>query len=330
MDSTVQTFLLMTSMTLAVIGFLVVSYLGYRVAVAVYRARLRPARDLKKRYGHGWAVVTGATDGIGKAVAWQLAKRGMKVLLVSRTQSKLDATAQEIHEKFPSAEIRALQIDFSNFDGAAQARVETVFTELNQTGGVAILVNNVGVSYDFPVYFHELSEDRVTDLIKLNIDSTTYMTKLALKFMLERKGAQKRGAIVNIGSTAGVTSSPLLTQYSAAKAYVQRFSEGLAVEYASRGIDVQVHVPSFIVSKLSKFRKSSFMIPSAELYGKLVCDRIGYEAVVNPYLPHSMMSFVMENAPTYPREAFTLSLHLGIRAKGLKKQGNKEDEKKHS
>jgi len=323
--STTELFLNALVLWLASIGFGILVALAVNVATAIYRAKVRKPYDLVKRYGKGWAIVTGATDGIGKAAAWQLAKRGLNVLLVSRTQSKLDEVKAELNAKFPGVKVETLQIDFCNFDQAAQDKVAQAFTGLAEDGGVAVLVNNVGVSYDFPMYFHELSDARVADMVKLNIDSTTYMTRIALKFMRERKGGKRRGAIINVGSAAGSTSNPLLTQYSAAKAYVQRLTEGLAVEYGPQGIDVQVHVPFFIVSKLSKFKKASFFVPSAETYARMLCDRIGYEVVVNPHLPHTLLGYVIQKLPTGPRESYTRSMHLGIRSKAQKKLGEKKE-----
>ena len=313
---------------LASIGAAVILYLLVQSLISLYRAKVRSSYDLKRRYGQGWGVVTGATDGIGKAAAWQLAKRGLNVLLISRTPSKLDETQKELSVRFPAVQIKTLQVDFGVFDEALQGLVAKNLAGLE--GGVAILINNVGVSYDFPMLFHELSEARVADMIKLNIDSTTYMTRIVLNLMRERQGGSRRGAIINIGSAAGSTSNPLLTQYSAAKAYVQRFSEGLATEYGPLGIDIQVHVPFFIVSKLSKYKKPSFLVPSAEAYAKLICDRIGYEVVCNPYLPHALCSFVLELLPTGPRESYTRSMHMGIRARGMKKLAEKGEGKKLS
>merc|ERR1719401_1427368 len=99
---------------------------------------------------------------------------------------------------------------------------------------IGVVINNVGISYDHPAFFHELDEDRIEKLIRMNIDSTTYMSYMALPKMLEKT----KGAIVNIASFAGVASSPLLAQYSAAKDYIIRFSQSIGAEYAAKGIDV--------------------------------------------------------------------------------------------
>mmetsp|Transcript_7518 Transcript_7518/g.9067 ORF Transcript_7518/g.9067 Transcript_7518/m.9067 type:complete len:262 (+) Transcript_7518:197-982(+) len=240
---------------MAVSVFEVIGYL----AVGVYTLKLLNGvfnRFLKggvKPTAYGkWAVITGATDGIGKAMSFEFAKKGMNILLISRTQSKLDLVAKEIVEKFPGVETETLAVDYSNFD---DDKIEKVRSALEKLGGdFGVLVNNVGMSYDFPLYFHELTDQKTMDLLNLNVTSTTVMTRLALPIFLAKEG-KKKGAIVNIGSYAGLYPSPLLAEYSAAKSYVEKLSNSLYYEYKDQGIDIQCHSPLYIVSKMSKFKK---------------------------------------------------------------------------
>ncbi len=108
-----------------------------------YVCFLRAGKNLKKQYGE-WAVVTGATDGIGKAMAVEFSKKGMKVLLISRDPKKLEDTKSELsgegHE--------TLAIDYSSFDDKKQEQVKKAL----EGKDLGILVNNVGVSYDFAEY----------------------------------------------------------------------------------------------------------------------------------------------------------------------------------
>lgn len=97
-----------------------------------------------------WAVVTGATDGIGKGFAQQLAKQGLNLVLVSRSLDKLTTVAREIEEKF-DVKTKVVDIDFT-VDRDAQSRLETETKDLN----VGVLINNVGVSYDHPEYFLQI------------------------------------------------------------------------------------------------------------------------------------------------------------------------------
>ena len=136
--------------------------------------------------------MTGATDGIGKAMAFEFAKSGMNVVLISRSKDKLDACAAELKGKYPKIDVRVLAIDYGKFDAKARAAVDGTLKDLD----VGVLVNNVGISYPFTQFFHELSDENVEQLMSLNVDSTTWMTRIVLPGML----ARKRGAIVNIGS----------------------------------------------------------------------------------------------------------------------------------
>lgn len=301
------------------VEYQVVTALGAFVAVrwvlstfsALAARALHSGKD-PKSYGK-WAIVTGATDGIGKAYAQELAKRGMSILLISRTQSKLDDVKADIEKSCPDVSVDTLAIDYNHFEAADKAKVAA---KIKSMGDVGILVNNVGVSYPFPQYFHELSDEEVETLITLNLQSLTWMTRLVLPTML----AQKRGAILNIGSSAGERASPLLAGYSAAKGYVERFSESLHYEYKSKGIFVQAQKPYFVVSKLSKYRKSSLFVPSAKQYVKCALSYLGGSAVAQPYWPHAIASSVFDSLPLSFVHERVMAFHLGIRKKGMAKR----------
>jgi 17beta-estradiol 17-dehydrogenase / very-long-chain 3-oxoacyl-CoA reductase len=280
--------------------------------VAALASRALHSGKSPKSYGK-WAIVTGATDGIGKAYAQELAKRGMSVLLISRTQSKLDAVKSEIEEACPKVSVDTLAIDFNEFGDAEKSQVAD---KIKAMGDVGMLVNNVGVSYPFPLYFHELSDDEVQSLLTLNLNSLTWMTRLVLPTMIE----QKRGAILNIGSSAGERASPLLAGYSAAKGYVERFSESLHHEYKSKGIFVQCQKPYFVVSKLSKYRKPSLFVPSASKYVKCALSYLGGPAVAQPYWAHAIATTMFDALPQSIVHSRVMAFHLGIRKKGLAKR----------
>lgn len=270
-----------------------------------------------------WVVITGATDGIGKALGFQFAKAGMSVVLISRTASKLDAVAAEIKEKYPDAEVKTLAIDYSNFDQAAIGKVKALLESIK--GELGILVNNVGMSYSFPQFFHELSDEDVDNLMTLNVRSTTVMTRLVLPAMVENK----KGAVLNIGSFAGLFPNPLLAEYCASKAYVEKLSSSLATEYAGKGIVFQCHVPLYVVSKLSKFKRASFNIPSADTYAAKVVKSLGNgQQVVSAHLPHRLITAFIAYVPASFYQSKLLGMHLGIRKKGLAKLAREQESKK--
>ena len=131
--------------------YVVAPLVALRVLHTLYAFLLRPGKKLRK-YGE-WAVITGATDGIGKAYAFELARQGLKIFLISRSEDKLVTVEQELKAKgFDAAH---LAVDFSNFDAKARAAVKKAIGALD----VGVLINNVGMSYPFTKFYHELTDD---------------------------------------------------------------------------------------------------------------------------------------------------------------------------
>jgi len=282
----------------------------------LYKTFLRPAKKLKT-YGR-WAVVTGATDGIGKAYAFALAKKGMSILLISRTESKLQDVKKELEAKnYDGVQVSYLVCDYSKFDKAAQEKVAKVVTGLE----VGVLVNNVGVSYRYPMFFHELSDGEVQNLMTMNIDSTVWMTRMVIPGMLERK----KGVIVNISSASAMYDLPLLAEYSGAKSFIEKFSRALNAEYKSKGITCQCQVPFYVATKLAKMRKS-WNVPTSDKFVALAIKWVGHgDCVVSPFLIHSIMGGVMDMLPNSIVASVIMKMHLGIRKRGLKKDAAKKD-----
>lgn len=289
------------------IGCIVLSKLIFEIGNFFYVCFLRPGKDLKKSYGE-WAVVTGATDGIGKAMAQKFLKQGMKVLVVGRTPSKLEETVKEIGGG------ETLCVDFNDFASKKAERDRVKEALANKDIGV--LVNNVGISYDFPQYFHELDEQRIEQLVKLNIDATNYMTHMVLPKMVEKK----KGAIVNISSAACQVPNPLLAAYSGAKRYIEALSIGLNEEYKSKGVHVQVQTPLYVTTKLAKIRKASLTTPTPAGYAASAVRCIGYEADISPYWAHYVMMGVAKALPQGLVAGWINSMHHGIRKKALAKK----------
>jgi 17beta-estradiol 17-dehydrogenase / very-long-chain 3-oxoacyl-CoA reductase len=195
---------------LSFIGFLAILKHSIFILKWVFITFLRPSKDLNK-YG-SWALVTGATDGIGKAFAYQLASKGLNLVLVSRNHNKLKTVLKEIQADFPYTHIKIVPLDFSNDLSPGIRLVEEEIKGLD----IGILINNVGITYPSARFFHEVDENVWMNIVKVNVEGTTRITKAVLPGMIERK----RGAIVNIGSGAAIVvpSHPLFTIYAATKA----------------------------------------------------------------------------------------------------------------
>lgn len=304
-------------MDLQSLGAVALVYILYKVVeglAALHAFFLRDGKNLKK-CGE-WAVVTGATDGIGKAYAAELAKKGLNVLLVSRTEEKLKDVQKELEEKYKSVKIDHLPIDYSSFDEKAREKVKHKVSALD----VGVLINNVGVSYPFTKYFHELKDQEVADLVEINVNSTVWMTRIVLGDDSQGMIKRRRGAIVNTSSAAGRMTSPLLAEYSGAKGFTEMFSRGLKAELESFNIHVQCQAPLFVATKLAKIRKTSVTVPSPAAYAKSAVAHIGYEDTVSPYWSHAAQLWVQRMLPEFAIIKILTGMHKGIRKAGMKKE----------
>ncbi|GIY05149.1 very-long-chain 3-oxoacyl-CoA reductase-A [Caerostris extrusa] len=164
-----------------------------------------------------WAVVTGSTDGIGKSYAKALAAKGFNVVLISRTQAKLDAVAEEIVKKY-SVETKTIAVDITD-DVTIYDKIKKEIENLD----IGVLVNNVGMSYQYAEYLTKVKdvEKFADDLIKANIVSCTRMTIMVLPTMEKLRN----GVILNVSSLSALSPFPLLSMYSASKQYMKNIEE---------------------------------------------------------------------------------------------------------
>jgi hypothetical protein len=174
-----------------------------------------------------FALITGASKGIGKAIAESLAARGYDLLLVARSADLLEQVSSQIHST-TKRDCRWLPLDLST-DQAAEAIYDWCNT--NQFN-VSILVNNAGYGMSGP--FEKYSTQEHSDMLHVNIITLTKLTRLFLPSLLK----QPAGYILNIASTAAYQAVPFLAAYSASKSYVLNFSRGLNQELKKTNLSV--------------------------------------------------------------------------------------------
>lgn len=235
----------------------------------------------------------------------------MDIVLISRSEAKLKGVKEEILGKYPSVSVKCIVCDFSKFDAVTRTSVKSSLDGLD----VGVLVNNVGLGYRYPRFFHELPDEEVTNLLYLNVDSTVWMTRIVLPGMIERK----RGAIVNLSSGSALYTLPLLAEYSGAKSFVEKFSRALNAEYRGKGVTCQCQVPFYVATKLAKMRRS-LMVPTPAEYVARAIGWIGYpDAVAQPFWLHAAQGWVLSALPDYVVASAIRGMHLATRKKGLKK-----------
>ncbi|KAK3102133.1 hypothetical protein FSP39_009066 [Pinctada imbricata] len=290
----------------AALGAVAFSYLALKFACALLRGlkQFFLARTLGlsaniKKFG-SWAVVTGSTDGIGKAYAEQLAKMGLKIVLISRSEDKLQNVAKEIGSKY-SVETKIIAADYGRPD--IYGKIQQQLNDLD----IAILVNNVGMSFEYPSFFLELPD-------------RDNMTSIVLPGMVERR----KGAILNIASEAGCMPTPLLSVYSACKSYVVYLSEALNTEYKSKGIYVQTVCPCFVATKMSKIRKGNVFAPYPDTYVKSALGTVGVVSSTNGYWAHALQVWLTHLLPDCISKPMTFSVLNGARKRYIKKKARQQ------
>lgn len=276
-----------------------------------------------------WAVVTGASDGLGKEFALQLARAKFNIVLVSRTESKLVTLAEEITKQFPDVETKILAMDFSRNADEDYKALGSLVSELD----VSVLVNNVGQSHSIPVPFAQTPASEMADIITINCTGTLRVTQLLVPGMIQRR----RGLILTMGSFGGLLPTPLLATYSGSKAFLQQWSTALGAELAPHGIEVELVQAYLITSAMSKIRRASAAIPTPRAFVRAVLSKIGrhggsstYAYSSSPYWSHGLMAWFLTSV-TGPMNRFVLSqnksMHDSIRKRALRK-AEREAQKK--
>ncbi len=181
----------------------------------------------------GWALVTGASGGIGEQFARQLAGREVNLVLVARREERLSALAHELEGAHPGLSATVVAADLSTGDAPA-----AVADELERSGiTVDLLINNAGVGSLRP--FVDEDRDAVLRAIQLNCVSLVALTSRLLPGMLTRN----RGGVINVASTAAFQPIPTMAVYAASKAFVLSFTEALWGETKDSAVRVLALCP---------------------------------------------------------------------------------------
>lgn len=189
----------------------------------------------------GYCLVTGASFGIGFEFAKVFAENGHDLILVARTQNKLEDLAHELTKTYP------VKVKVISKDLTLESDRLSLFSELKSENiFVEILVNNAG--FGLSGDFDQQPEARQLEMIDLNIAALTHLSRLFLPEMLKKK----TGYLLNVASTAAFVPGPLMAVYYATKAYVVSLSEALASEYKERGIRVMALCPGATRTEFQK------------------------------------------------------------------------------
>lgn len=260
--------------------------------------------NFKQKYGN-WAIVTGASSGIGLEFARQLAAEGVNVVLAARRQGRLEALAQELNRKY-QVETRVVGIDLTNPNYLDI--LDTATADLD----VGLLVNNAGFAVP-GAFLKQPVTDRQRN-IQLNINAPMELAYHFGQKMVNRG----RGGIIFVSSTAAYTGSPYLANYAATKAYILQFGKALSVELKSKGVDVLVLSPGATRTEMvdsiegADMEKAPMPWMNADAVAQVGLRSLGRKSSVIPgFLNKAMMFMMTRLMPTQP----ALNMFGGIMAK---------------
>jgi short-subunit dehydrogenase len=193
-----------------------------------------------KNYKGVTALVTGASSGIGKAFAEDLAERGAKLIITARSESGLQAVASDLRARFRS-EVVVIPLDLGQ-PGASARLMEAVHS---QGLTVDLLVNNAG--FGKWGAFLDIEPPSNAEMIQLNVTALVELTRICLPGMI----ARRKGGVINVASTAAFVPLPYAAVYSAAKTFVLYFSEALWGETRDSGVHVLALCPGGTASNFA-------------------------------------------------------------------------------
>ena len=260
------------------IGVVQVVYVTYRLLsfIGIY---IRPSALAKYLRPDAFALVTGASDGIGKAIAIELAKKGFNLIIHARNEVKLNSVKEEILHINPSLRVVTLVQDGSKDTALDISAIQAL--------PITILVNNVGMGPTRE--FIKFSNKEIDDTVNLNILFPTHLSNALLPHL------SNPSLILNVSPYAGLYPPPYLAVYAGTKAYNNAFSNSLSIELENVE---SISLTTGSVHTGSNTKPVSFLRPTSEDYAKSILSIVGCgKKSVFPYWPHAVQICLLSFLP---------------------------------
>lgn len=272
-------------------------------------AYVRPSSILRYRHNHSnssappWAIITGASDGIGKAYAYELADRGFNIVLHGRNSTKLHNVRHELQTEYPHLSFRIIIADATDSGPDALERIHEIAEGLKDLH-ITILINNVGAgakpsSHPAVEEFHQTLAPDIDAVISLNARFPIQFTRAILPHLLSHGGP---ALILSMGSMADA-GMPYLEIYSACKAFLLCFSRALRREMIAEG-NANVEVLGIMTGEVTDVsfdrQKPTLGRPGSRQFAHAAIERVGCGwEVVAPWWPQGLSWAVMDWLPAW-------------------------------
>lgn len=256
---------------------------------------LRKPLNLEERYGKGtWAVVTGATAGIGEEFCKQLAKMNFNIVLIGRDKDKLVESEKKVKEANRSVKTQLVQADLG------EELTPNFYKDIHSQIGkldISIVVNNAGAGKFYP--FHKTPVEEHMSYTRLNAGAPAMLTHTLLPQLLKRG---KRSAVINVSSIVNNSPLPFSGVYAATKRFLTFFSYSLHDVYNNK-IDVQDLTPGYVSTKMTNFVQSIDAISPEKCVRSSLRD-LGHPITSVPSPLHSFVALVMRATYNFAKPAW--------------------------
>ena len=251
-----------------------------------------------ENYKYGWVVITGGSDGIGKAIATDLAHKGFKLVLIARNESKLEEVVKTLKTSGNNPNIEYVVSDFQYSHRNPEDFYASLMKKLDKYE-VSVLINNVGV-LEFR-YLAEQSLESIETQLGVNMYPQTMLSYHFLpKFIQRFEATKQRSLLMNFSSTIDLVTVPTTSVYSATKRYSEFLSEGIRLEY-SNDVDVVTVKPGGVSTKMTNSTHGNGfdVLPlTAEVnsYARYLIKNL-HKGINYGHWKHSVMVFLMTLLP---------------------------------
>jgi short-subunit dehydrogenase len=230
-----------------------------------------------EKYG-SWAVVTGASSGIGAEYARQIAAKGLNIVLVARRKARMEALATELEHQY-KVSTKVVECDVAQ-DGFLQ-----IILDATKDLDVGLLINNAGVNCEGQFFRGDLA--RNLQMIQVNVKAP-----FALAYEYGKQFVEKgKGGIIFTASTSAFNAYPYLSHYAATKAYILSLAESMNYEFKDKNVDIMAICPGMTKSEMTKGMKDSMILMEAQPVVAAALDGLGHTAFVVPGMINKLQTF---------------------------------------
>jgi short-subunit dehydrogenase len=282
----------------------------------------RPSSLSRYNHSNAYALITGSSDGIGFAFAHELLSRGFNVILHGRNEKKLAGIKSDLLKQYPSRDVRYYISDAAKTGPESYAEMDAMLSSTKDLP-ITVLINNVGGMVGVSPLWKNLEDRAPADIEHVIALNSTYPTQMA-RALLPILKKNEPALILNISSLAAITSTPFITIYNGAKAYLVHWSHSLSCEMQATGSNIEV----LLIEVGTTFTKGnpmttgvSLFTPSARDMARSILQKVGSgKWKVVGYCGHAFQKYSLNWLPEWVIEKFIIAVAQMMKAEEEKKE----------